>query len=97
MVDIPNYKGTDAQHMWQEWDGWSLPYHFWHFTFESVTQLLQKHGFRIIKSKDYHSDVVKEKLRCIPVVGVFARLISRIYSGHSIAIIAKLDDHMATS
>lgn len=93
VVDVPNYEGTDAQHRWQEWDGWSLPYHFWHFTLGSLTQLLHRHDFRVIRSKDYHLDVVKEKLRRIPVVSIFARLISKMYSGHSIAVIAKLDEH----
>jgi 2-polyprenyl-3-methyl-5-hydroxy-6-metoxy-1,4-benzoquinol methylase len=90
VVDVPNYEGTDARHMWEEWTGWSLPYHFWHFTFESLTRLLHRHGFRVIKSKDYHSDVVKEKLRRIPVVNLFARLIAKMYSGTSVAVTAKL-------
>ncbi len=90
VIDVPNYKGTDAQHMWEEWVGWQLPYHFWHFTFESLTQLLHKHGFKIIRSKDYHSDVIKEKLSRIPVVNLFARLIAKMYSGTSVAVIAKL-------
>ena len=91
VIDVPNYEGTDAKHKWQEWVGWSLPYHFWHFTFESLTQLLHRHGFRVIKSKDYHSDVVKEKLRRIPVVNLFARLIAKMYSGTSVAVIAELE------
>jgi 2-polyprenyl-3-methyl-5-hydroxy-6-metoxy-1,4-benzoquinol methylase len=91
VVDVPNYEGTDAQQKWQQWDDWSLPYHFWHFTLQCLTQLLKKHGFRVIKSKDYHSEVVKEKLSRIPVISIFARLIAKMYSGTSIAVISRLE------
>jgi len=90
-IDVPNYQGTDAQQKWQQWDDWSLPYHFWHFTLQCLTQLLKKHGLRVIKSKDYHSEVVKEKLSHIPIISLFARLIAKMYSGTSIAIISKLE------
>jgi hypothetical protein len=51
-----------------------------HFTFNSLTRLLSQHGFKVIKHKDYHSDVVKEKLKRIPLVSLFARLIAKMYS-----------------
>ena len=92
VIDVPNYEGTDARKIWNEWDGWSLPYHYWHFTYKSLKKLLNQHGFTIIKYKDYHSDVVKIKLKGIPIVGLFARLIAKLYSGTSIAIIAKLEN-----
>ena len=91
VIDIPNYEGTDARRIWHEWDGWSLPYHYWHFTSKSLKQLLSHHGFTVIKHKDYHSDVVKEKLKRIPIISLFARLIAKLYSGTSVAVIAKLE------
>jgi 2-polyprenyl-3-methyl-5-hydroxy-6-metoxy-1,4-benzoquinol methylase len=91
VIDIPNYEGTDARRIWHEWDGWSLPYHYWHFTSKSLKQLLSQHGFTVIKHKDYHSDVVKEKLKRIPIISLFARLIAKLYSGTSVAVIAKLE------
>ncbi|MFX0201397.1 MAG: class I SAM-dependent methyltransferase [Candidatus Hodarchaeota archaeon] len=93
VVDVPNYEGTDAQKIWQQWDGWSLPYHHWHFTFNSLRQLLMQHGFNIIKSKDYHSEVVKERFKRIPFMSLFARLIAKMYSGTSVAVIAKLENY----
>lgn len=89
VVDVPNYEETDAQERWENWDDWSLPYHLWHFTFKSLTKLFDMHGFRVIKSKNYHSNVVKERLRRIPVIGLFARPIAKMYSGSSVAVIAK--------
>jgi len=91
VIDVPNYEGTDARKIWHEWDGWSLPYHYWHFTPKSLKQLLSQHGFTVVKHKDYHSDVVKENLKRIPIVNLFARLIAKLYSGTSVAVIAKLE------
>ena len=91
VIDVPNYEGTDARRIWHEWDGWSLPYHYWHFTPKSLKQLLSQHGFTVIKHKDYHSDVVKKKLKRIPIISLFARLIAKLCSGTSVAVIAKLE------
>jgi 2-polyprenyl-3-methyl-5-hydroxy-6-metoxy-1,4-benzoquinol methylase len=91
VIDVPNYEGTDARKIWHEWDDWSLPYHYWHFTSKSLKLLLSHHGFKVIKQKDYHSDVVKENLKRIPILSLFARLISKLYSGTSVAVIAKLE------
>jgi ubiquinone/menaquinone biosynthesis C-methylase UbiE len=90
-IDVPNYNGTDARYKWEDWVGWQLPYHYWHCTFNSLKQLLYQHGFRILKHKNYHSEVVKENLKRIPIVSLFARLISKLYSGTSVAVIAKLE------
>jgi 2-polyprenyl-3-methyl-5-hydroxy-6-metoxy-1,4-benzoquinol methylase len=89
VIDVPDYEGTDAQRNWQDWDGWSLPYHLWHFTFKTLTLLLRTHGFKVIKSKNYHSDTVKKKLASIPLLKLFARPIAKLYSGTSVAVISK--------
>jgi SAM-dependent methyltransferase len=94
VVDVPNYEGTDARKSWKEWDGWDLPYHFFHFTPQSLKSLLSEYGFTVVKTKDYHSETVKKALKRIPVVSIFARLIAKMYSGHSIAVIARLDENM---
>ncbi|MFH1293975.1 MAG: class I SAM-dependent methyltransferase [Pseudomonadota bacterium] len=88
VIDVPNYEGTDARHNWERWDGWSLPYHLWHFTYGSLSKMLEHHGFRVIKYKDYHSDVIKKKLSPIPILKPLARLIAKMYSGTSIAVAA---------
>jgi len=89
VVDVPNYEGTDAQKTWAEWQGWQLPYHLYHFTPYTLESMLAKHGFKIIRSKDYHSEYIKEKLKQIPVISSFARLIAKRYSGTSFAVVAK--------
>jgi len=89
-VEVPNYEGTDAQKNWHDWVGWQLPYHLYHFTPKSLHDLLLKTGFEVVTTKNYHSETVKSSLRSIPVVKFFARLIAKLYSGHSVVMIAKL-------
>ena len=89
VIDVPNYDGTDARKNWGNWVGWQLPYHFYHFTPHTLEKLLRLCGLCLLKAKDYHSETVKVALKRIPVVSIFARLISKMYSGHSIAVVAK--------
>ena len=92
VVEVPNYAGTDAQRSWDNWVGWQLPYHFYHFTQENLTALLSQVGFEVIKTKDYHSETIKMALQSVPLVKYFSRIIAKMYSGHSIAMVARLKD-----
>ncbi|HBF43560.1 MAG TPA: hypothetical protein DDW42_08035 [Desulfobacteraceae bacterium] len=87
IIDVPNYESTDAQKNWGNWVGWQLPYHFYHFTPKTLKDLAEKCGLRAIKTKNYHSETIKISLKRIPIVGLFARLIAKMYSGTSIAMI----------
>lgn len=89
VVDVPNYEGHDALKTWNDWQGWSIPYHFYHFTEDSLTCLLHKHGFAVISNKNYLSEYVKQKLQDAFLPSFIARIIAKFYSGHSIAVIAK--------
>jgi 2-polyprenyl-3-methyl-5-hydroxy-6-metoxy-1,4-benzoquinol methylase len=89
VVDVPNYEGTDARKMWDCWNGWSLPYHFYHFSPETLEKLLAKQGFRTIRRKDYLSEYVKERLDRTLILKPVARLVARLYSGHSVAVVAQ--------
>jgi SAM-dependent methyltransferase len=89
VIDVPNYDGTDARKNWDNWIGWQPPYHFYHFTPHTLKKLVSLCGLSVLKAKDYHSETVKVSLKRIPVVSIFARLISRMYSGHSIAVVAQ--------
>ena len=89
VIDVPNYEGYDALKTWDNWQGWSIPYHFYHFTKKSLTYLLGKHGFTVIREKHYLSEYLKQKLQDAFVPSFLARIIARCYSGHSIAVAAK--------
>ena len=92
VIDVPNYDGTDARKDWGNWVGWQPPYHFYHFTPHTLKRLLKLCGLCVLKAKDYHSETVKVTLKRIPVVSIFARLISKMYSGHSLAVVAKREE-----
>ena len=92
VVDVPNHEGTDAIKTWPEWVGWDLPYHMYHFTPRTLEKLLEVCGFYVTKTKNYHSDAVKTALKRFPIIGLFARLIAKLYSGHSVAVVARLKD-----
>lgn len=89
IVDVPNHEGTDARKIGASWTGWSLPYHLYHFTPATMMSLLSRYGFRPIRTKSYHSEYVKEKLRGIPLAGLLARPIATLFSGHSFAVVAR--------
>ena len=91
VIDVPNYEGTDARHRWQAWEGWAPPYHLWHFTRSSLISLLSKSGFRVVRTKDYHSDVIKQRLSPLRFLRPFARMVSKLYSGSIVAVIAVKD------
>jgi 2-polyprenyl-3-methyl-5-hydroxy-6-metoxy-1,4-benzoquinol methylase len=89
VVDVPNHEGTDARKMWDRWEDWDLPYHLYHFTPATLTAMISRRGFRALRSKDYHSEYVKGKLRKIPVVGLLARPIAKFFSGTGYAVVAR--------
>lgn len=89
VVDVPNYEGYDAYKTWNEWRGWQLPYHFYHFTKNSLTAILAKNGFSVIRKKHYLSEYMKEYLESLFVPSFIARIIARFYSGHSFAVAAR--------
>jgi len=93
-IEVPNYEGRDARSYGEDWIGWQFPFHLFHFTPTSLKRLLFECGFRVVKTKDFHSETVKQALKRIPVVSIFARRIAKFYSGHSIAVLAALKKDM---
>lgn len=87
VVDIPNYRGTDAQKTWDSWKGWQLPYHLYHFTPDTLISLLEKYGFQTMRTKDYLSEYLKDKYERMPLLKPFARLLAKRHSGHSFAVV----------
>jgi 2-polyprenyl-3-methyl-5-hydroxy-6-metoxy-1,4-benzoquinol methylase len=89
VVDVPNYASHDAMKTWNNWVGWQIPYHFYHFTKNSLIVLLKKHEFSIIGKKHYLSEYLKQKLEVFFIPSFIARFIAGFYSGHSYAVVAK--------
>lgn len=46
-VAVPNANSADAKHYQEMWAAYDVPRHLWHFTPDSMKQLVNKHGFGI--------------------------------------------------
>jgi 2-polyprenyl-3-methyl-5-hydroxy-6-metoxy-1,4-benzoquinol methylase len=87
-VEVPNHEGTDARKLGAKWGDWDLPFHLYHFNPSALIRLLDQCGFSILRTKRYHSRVVKERIAKLPVFGMIARPVSRLFSGSGIAVLA---------
>ena len=66
-----------------------LPYHFFHFTLPPSMASSPGMGFRSLEAKTYHSEHVKGMLKKIPLVSLLARPIAKLYTGTSVAVVAR--------
>ena len=48
-IAVPNHTSWDAKHYKQNWAGFDVPRHFWHFSMKSMTRLLEKHALTVVK------------------------------------------------
>ena len=48
-LSLPNVMSLDRFIHKEKWNGWSLPYHFFHYSPKSIKNLLRRQGFRKIK------------------------------------------------
>jgi predicted SAM-dependent methyltransferase len=48
-IAVPNHTSWDAKHYKQNWAGFDVPRHFWHFNMKSMTRLLEKHALTVVK------------------------------------------------
>jgi hypothetical protein len=69
-----------------------VPYHTYHFTPQTLGGLLSQYGFRKGRTKNYHSEYVKQRIEGIPGLKPIARIIASFYSGNSFAVVAKEED-----
>lgn len=87
-IELPNYQSVDARGYGPAWSGWSLPYHFWHFSPTSLSTLVRRCGFDVRMIKTLPSSYIKEKVRPIPFVGLFRNLIAKWYVGRDLILVA---------
>lgn len=87
-IEVPNYLGTDAKGYGTDWSGWDVPNHLWHFTPGSLSKLLAKCGFQVVSIKRHPSTYIRNRLKTIPVVGLFRNLVCLLYSGRDFTVVA---------
>jgi SAM-dependent methyltransferase len=52
LIGLPNFGGYQARHFGEDWFGLSLPHHFYHYTRETLTRMLESCGFRVRAMED---------------------------------------------
>ncbi len=50
-IAVPNSASWDANHYKSFWDGYDVPRHLYHFNRTSFGWLMNKHGFKVVKTK----------------------------------------------
>ena len=50
-VAVPNPLSWDAQHYGTDWAAWDVPIHFWHFTPASMKTLMERTGWKTLKTQ----------------------------------------------
>ncbi|MEO6488665.1 MAG: class I SAM-dependent methyltransferase [Ferruginibacter sp.] len=50
-IAVPNYTSYDARVYKENWAGYDVPRHLYHFTPESIGAMMEKHGLTVIKKK----------------------------------------------
>lgn len=49
-IAVPNSNSWDAKHYQAVWDGYDVPRHLYHFNQQSFSQLMEKHGFKVVQT-----------------------------------------------
>ena len=89
LIEVSDYGSYDAQKMGAEWEDWSMPYHRWHFTPEVVERMLKACGFTGMQLKHMPSCYVRDRLRKVPVIGWFRKIIWRFFRGNFFRMVAE--------
>jgi 2-polyprenyl-3-methyl-5-hydroxy-6-metoxy-1,4-benzoquinol methylase len=51
LIAVPNHTSHDAGHYLEHWAAYDTPRHLYHFSPESMKQLMQQHGLEVIQTK----------------------------------------------
>jgi len=58
VITVPNMGGFEARYYGKSWRGLSIPYHLYHFTPVTITQMLGKAGFNVLTVRKQPSQLV---------------------------------------
>lgn len=57
VIAVPNFSSHDRLHYENNWAGFDVPRHLWHFTPEGLEEMLSSAGFKLIKKSPLWLDV----------------------------------------
>lgn len=86
IIAVPNYKSYDAEYYNQFWAAYDVPRHLWHFNQDSISKLVSKESFEVIKVKPmwfdaFYVSLLSEKYKSgkmNPIKGFWIGLLSNI-------------------
>lgn len=58
IIAVPNINASEIKFLSNKWIAWDAPRHLYHFTFNNLNLLLEKYGWKIIKSKNMFQDTL---------------------------------------
>jgi len=104
VIAVPNSDSYDAKHYGKFWAAYDVPRHLYHFNTNTLTQLLEKNGFEIIKSKkmlfdSFYVSMLSEQYKKNTfgffigfIIGLISNLksFSEKYNASSIILVAKV-------
>jgi len=87
-IAVPNHTSWDAKHYKQNWAGFDVPRHLWHFTMKSMTRLLEKHALTVVKIipmrlDAFYISLLSEKYRNHDRVSILAMIKAFFKALHS--------------
>ncbi len=56
IVAVPNVDSYDADHYKSHWAAYDVPRHLYHFSQKTMSKMMKKHGFKVIKTKPMKLD-----------------------------------------
>jgi predicted SAM-dependent methyltransferase len=56
-IAVPNYESADAKRYEKHWAAFDVPRHLWHFSKDTMTQLLHRNGLHVRKIEPMRLDV----------------------------------------
>lgn len=67
-VALPNSGSADANHYKNNWAAWDVPRHLWHFSTETFSSFVSKHGFEVVAMKGmpfdgFYVSILSEKYK----------------------------------
>ena len=82
-IAVPNHNSWDAKHYAEYWAAYDVPRHLWHFSIQSMTQLLSAHSLTVVSVLPMRLDAYYVSLLSEKYTGsaTFSRLANAIMNG----------------
>ena len=86
IIAVPNHESYDAKYYKQFWAAYDVPRHLWHFNRDSITKLVSKYSFQVIKVKpmwfdSFYVSMLSEKYKTgkmNPIIGFWVGMVSNL-------------------